>query len=299
MRRMGGLKKYMPVTYWTFLIAALANAGIFPLAGFWSKDEILLGSWLEGYPWVTVVGFVAAFFTALYMARVIYLTFHGEERFDTSQLHPHESPRIMTIPLILLAIPSAVIGIGMGFPPEEGWIHDFLEPNFHSESAEDHARVAIGPAVTFAAEEAEGEEEHHVSTTQIVTFGVLSTLVAGGGWLLAWAAYARRVPALSPELWAARFGGFYRFVYRKWMFDELFETFVVHPLYVFSRFLWQIVDVRLIDATVNGVAGGVGFTSSRLRRVQTGFVANYALAIALGAVIIVGTFFLFQSDLFS
>ncbi|MEX1157819.1 MAG: NADH-quinone oxidoreductase subunit L [Thermomicrobiales bacterium] len=300
MRRMGGLKKYMPVTYWTFLIAAVANAGIFPLAGFWSKDEIILGAWVGNYEWAAVVGFIAAFFTALYMARVIYLTFHGEERFDTSVLHPHESPRVMTIPLVLLAIPAAVIGLGMGWPPEEGWIHDFLEPNFHSEATEEHALIAIGPDVSFAAaQEVEAAEEHHVSNTQIVTFGIISTLVAGGGWLLAWAAYARRLPALSPELWAARFGGAYRFVYRKWMFDELYETFIVHPSYLFSRFLWQIIDVRIIDATVNGVAGGVGFTSSRLRRVQTGFVANYALAIALGAVIIVGAFFVFQSDLFA
>jgi NADH-quinone oxidoreductase subunit L len=189
----------------------------------------------------------------------------------------------------------------MGWPPEEGWIHDFLEPNFHHESAEDHAQVAVGPEVTFAAQEgeAEAEEGHHVSNTQIVTFGVISTIVAVGGWMVAYGAYARKVPALSPEVWAARFGGLYRFIYRKWMLDELYETFIVHPLYVFSQFLWQIVDVRIIDGTVNGVAGAVGFTSSRLRRVQTGFVANYALAIALGAVIIIGAFFVLQSDLFA
>jgi NADH-quinone oxidoreductase subunit L len=300
MRNMGGLKKYMPITYWTFLIAALANAGIFPLAGFWSKDEIILGSWVEGYQWVAVVGFLAAFFTALYMARVIYLTFHGEERFDTRQLHPHESPRVMAVPLILLAIPAAVIGLGLGWPPEKGWIHDFLEPNFHSEAADAHALVAVGPDVTFAAQESEAAaEEHHVSNTETITFGIISTIIAGGGWLIAYAAYIRKVPALSPELWASRFGGFYTFVSRKWMFDELYEMFIVHPMYLFSRFLWRIVDVGIIDATVNGVAGTVGFTSSRLRRVQTGFVANYALAMALGAVIIVGAFFVFQSDLFA
>lgn len=308
MRRMGGLRKYMPITYWTFLLAALANAGIVPFAGFWSKDEIIVGSWAEGFWWVTIIGLIAAFFTALYMFRVVFMTFHGQPRFNTSEVHPHESPSIMTVPLIILAVPTVIFGAIVGWPPEKGWIHDFLEPNFTvEESVEENASIAAAPGVVLAAqpetqgeeEEAGAEEEEELSQTTIWSFAVISTLVALAGIGVAYLAYIRRSPIFSPELWAQRFRGLYTFIYRKWMLDELYEALIVHPSYLFSVFLWRIVDVGIIDATVNGVAGGVNSTSSRLRRVQTGFVANYALAIALGAVVIVGAYFVFESNLFS
>ena len=296
MRRMGGLKKYMPITYWTFLIAAGANAGLFPLAGFWSKDEILVGSWLENFWWVTILGFIAAFFTALYMFRVVFLTFHGKERFDTNHIHPHESPRLMAWPLLALVVPTIALGMVVGWPPEKGWIHDFLEPNFHAvESAGEHAVAAI----SFATEGEGAEGGHHVSTAMSLFFAGLSTVVALGGVLVAYMAYMKKHPAFSPSLWAARFGGLYTLVYRKFMLDELYQYLIVNPMHVASRVLWQVVDVRIIDGAVNGVAGTVAYTSSRLRRVQTGFVANYVLAIAIGAVLIIGAFFLFDSSLFS
>jgi NADH-quinone oxidoreductase subunit L len=130
MRGMGNLKKYMPITYWTFLIGSLANAGLFPFAGFWSKDETIVGAWAEGHPFVAIAGLVAAFGTALYMMRVVYLTFHGTERFDPTKVHPHDPPWSMKAPLILLAIPAAIAGLVVGLPPDKGWIHDFLEPVF-------------------------------------------------------------------------------------------------------------------------------------------------------------------------
>jgi NADH-quinone oxidoreductase subunit L len=290
MRRMGGLKKYMPITYWTFLIASLANAGIFPLAGFWSKDEIIVGAWHHHYEWVAIAGLVAAFFTAWYMFRVVFLTFHGEERFDTAHLHPHESPRVMTLPLIALAAGSLFLGAAIGLPPEKGWIHDFLEPNFTQ-----HVEAGAGEAATEAA----AEHEEEVSNATIWTFGIISTLVALAGIGVAYMAYYKRSPAFSPQVWADRLGPVYRLLYRKWYLDEIYDYLIVRPLYWFSVFLWQFVDVRIIDGTVNGVASTVSFTPSRLRRVQTGFVANYALAIALGAVIIVGVYFVFESDLFT
>jgi len=290
MRRMGGLKKYMPITYWTFLIAAAANAGLIPLAGFWSKDEIIVGAWLDHSYIIMIVGLIAAFFTSLYMFRVIFMTFHGEERFDPQVVHPHESPRVMTIPLILLAIPAALIGF-IGFPPEDGWIHDFLAPNFTAGGAE-AALIASLNAV-------EGAAEHHVSLATTLTLGAISTLIALAGLWVAYMAYIKRAPAFDPNTWAARLGGLYTFVSRKWMFDELYEGLIIHPLYMTSVYLWRFVDAGIIDGAVNGVAGVVGFTSGRLRRVQTGFVANYALAIALGAVVIVGAYFVFVSNLFS
>ncbi|CAN5513060.1 NADH-quinone oxidoreductase subunit L [soil metagenome] len=274
MRRMGGLKKYMPITYWTFLIAAAANAGIFPLAGFWSKDEILVGAYLGHSYVIMTIGFIAAFFTSLYMFRVVFLTFHGKERFDTSQLHPHESPMAMALPLVVLGVLAAVAGFA-GFPPEAGWIHDFLHPVF-----------ALA-------------EEHHITLTETLIFAGLSTAVALGGLAVAYLAYMKQSPAFDPNQWSARVPWAYSLLYNKWYFDEIYQATIVRPLHWISTVvLWQIVDVRIIDGIVNGVASSMNFTSGQLRKVQTGFVANYALAIALGAVIIVGVFFIFASDLF-
>jgi len=310
MRRMGGLKKYMPITYWTFLLAALANAGIVPFAGYWSKDEILLGAWIDGFPIISIIGFIAAFFTALYMFRVVFLTFHGKERFDPNVIHPHESPAVMTLPLVALAIPTVIFGAAVGWPPEEGWIHTFLESNFSHEAEADAGARAASVQVTYDSpeilaqteageEEHAEEEEHHVSAATIWTFGILSTIVALSGIAVAYLAYMKRSPIFSPEAWSTRIGGLYGFIYRKWMLDELYERLIVHPLYLLSIFMWRVVDVGIIDGTVNGVASTVNFTSSRLRRVQTGFVANYALAIALGAVLIIGAYFVFESNLFT
>jgi NADH-quinone oxidoreductase subunit L len=274
MRRMGGLKKYMPITYWTFLIAAAANAGIFPLAGFWSKDEILVGAYLNHSYIIMTLGFVAAFFTSLYMFRVVFMTFHGEERFDHDRVHPHESPMVMAIPLMILAFLAATVGF-IGFPPEDGWIHDFLHPVF-----------ALA-------------EVHHVTVTETLIFGVASTLVAVAGIAVAYMAYMKRSETFSPKVWSERVPWAYSLFYNKWYFDEIYQATIVRPIYWVSEVvLWKVVDVRIIDGLVNGVASSMSFTSGQLRKVQTGFVANYALAIALGAVIIVGVFFIFASDLF-
>jgi NADH-quinone oxidoreductase subunit L len=135
MRRMGGLKRWMPLTYWTFIIGAAANAGIVPLAGFWSKDEILVGAWVGGAPLLALVGLLAAFFTALYMFRAVFLTFHGAPRFDPHELHPHDPPATMSVPLVLLAFGAVLAGF-VGVPPENGWIHHALEPVF--ETAKHH-----------------------------------------------------------------------------------------------------------------------------------------------------------------
>jgi NADH-quinone oxidoreductase subunit L len=275
MRRMGGLKKYMPITYWTFLIAAAANAGIFPLAGFWSKDEILVGAYLDHEYIFMTLAFVAAFFTSLYMFRVVFMTFHGPENFDHDHVHPHESPKVMTIPLVILAALVVTIGF-IGFPPEEGWLHDFLYPIF-----------ALA-------------DPHHVTLTETLIFGVASTAVAVGGFAVAYLAYMKRSPTFDPAVWSARLPWAYSLFYNKWYVDEIYQYTIVRPLHwVSTVVLWQIVDIRIIDGLVNGVASSMSFTSGQLRKVQTGFVANYALAIALGAVIIVGVYFIFVSDLFT
>jgi NADH-quinone oxidoreductase subunit L len=199
MRRMGGLKKYMPITYWTFLIAAAANAGIFPLAGFWSKDEILVGAYLHHSYIIMTLGFVAAFFTSLYMFRVVFMTFHGEERFDHEHVHPHESPMVMAGPLIVLAVLAATVGF-IGFPPEDGWIHHFLHPVF------DLAEV------------------HHVTLTETLIFGVASTLVAVSGIAVAYMAYMKRSETFSPKVWSERVPWAYSLFYNKWYFDNIYQA---------------------------------------------------------------------------
>lgn len=293
MRKMGGLRKYMPTTAITFAIAAASNAGIILFAGFWSKDEVLVGGWLGHEYALTIVMFGAAFFSSLYIFRAYFLTFEGEERFDAEHVHPHESPRIMTVPLILLAIPAAIAGF-VGFPPEDGWIHDFLEPAFH---VEEHAEETASAVAVFQ-EEGEAAEEHHVSGLMTGTFITISTILAAAGLVIAWLAYKRKHPAFDPQVWAERIGPVYGLLYNKYYLDEFYERLIIHPLYwVSENVLWKIVDVEIIDGTVNGVAGVVNYSSSQLRRVQTGFVANYALAIAIGAVIVIGIALALQSDL--
>jgi NADH-quinone oxidoreductase subunit L len=273
MRKMGNLKKYMPVTYWTFLAGSLANAGLFFFAGFWSKDETIVSAWAEGHPFVAIAGLVGAFCTALYMMRVVYLTFHGTERFDPTLVHPHDPPWSMKAPLILLAIPSVLAGLLVGWPPDKGWIHRFLGPVF-----------------------AQGKAPVEVATSTTVVFGVISTLVVAAGIGIAYLAYVRGV--ISPNAWARRLAPAYRLSYGKWYFDEAYEKFIVHPLYLMSVFLWRVVDIEIIDGTVNGVATAVSYTSERWRRAQTGLLSNYALAIGLGTVVIIGAFLVFGSSLF-
>ena len=359
-QRMGGLRKYMPITFVTFLFGALANAGIVPFAGFWSKDELIVGAWTSPvFPnWgkvIAVVGLAAAFFTALYMFRLMFLTFFGKPRFDTHELHPHESPPAMTIPLIVLAVPSLLIGVLVGFPPDEGRFHRFIEPVFGGEEggegeaeeaepnetaslyvlqddavdeAVDEGEEAVDGAVDAGEEAVDGaagegeeavegaaegegeegaegadgvaaeagaEEEHHVTNAQKWTFGIISTVVALAGILVAYLTYV--TGAISRYAVADRFRGLYEFLYDRWRIDALYDRTLVQPFKRLAMVFWRVVDVGIIDATVNGLAGSVSIVSQRLRHVQTGLVANYALAIALGMVLMVGIYFAAFSSL--
>jgi NADH-quinone oxidoreductase subunit L len=269
MRAMGGLRRFMPTTYWTFLVGGLALAGAPLTAGFFSKDEILVGAWHAGYPVVAIVGWLVAFLTAFYTFRMIFLTFHGESRFMGS---PHESPRIMTLPLIALAIPSALVGLAVGLPPDEGAIHRWLAPVFALPG------VAALP---------------HDLPSATLTWGgfAASTVLSLGGIALAYAMYLSG--ALNPATVGARFAPVYRFLVHRWYVDELYNAAIVRPLAAFSRFLWRWVDVGFIDGIVNGLGLLVGASAQRLRRIQTGVVSNYALAIVLGTVIIVGVYLIF------
>jgi NADH-quinone oxidoreductase subunit L len=264
MRHMGGLKKYMPITYWTFILATLAIAGIFPFAGFFSKDEILFHSLVSGHYVFWGIATVAAFITAFYMFRAVFMTFHGEERFDHHHVHPHESPSLMTVPLMTLAGLSVVGGL-IGFPIIEGAnkFKEFLAPS-------------ITPLV----------HEIHAPAWFEITMMIFSMAVAASGIFMAYKMYMKQ-PEL-PEKVVEKIPLVYDLVYHKYYVDEIYDAAVVEPIKNGSDFLWHGVDEKVVDGAVNGSATTVGWLSSHLRKLETGFVQNYALAILIGVVLITG-----------
>jgi NADH-quinone oxidoreductase subunit L len=263
-RKMGGLRKHMPVTAWTFLIAALANAGIFPLAGFWSKDEILYGAIAGGQVAVWALGAGGAFLTAFYMLRCYYVVFEGSSRVDTHAAHHlHESPPVMAVPLVILALFSAGVGF-VGFPPEHGAYHRFVEPVFAA------ARGA----------------EAHAAPVGAVPMAILSLAIAVAGVLVATRFYVWR-PEI-PARMAERYSKAYRVLLNKYYVDELYDALIVEPIRRGSFWLWRKFDEPVIDGSVNGVASVVRVGSLVLRRVQTGYVMNYVLSFIVGVVAILG-----------
>jgi NADH-quinone oxidoreductase subunit L len=263
MRKMGHLKKYMPITYWTFLLATLAIAGIFPFAGFFSKDEILFHSLVSGHYVFWGIATVAAFITAFYMFRAVFMTFHGESRVDP-HVHPHESPPLMSIPLMVLAALSVVGGF-VGFPIIEGAnkFKEFLAP-------------AITPLV----------HEVHTPAWFEITMMIFSMAVAAAGIYTAYKMYIKR-PEL-PEKVTQKIPVIYDLVFHKYYVDEIYDATVVEPIKNGSDFLWHGVDNNVVDGAVNGSATTIGWLSSHLRKLETGFVQNYALAILIGVVLITG-----------
>lgn len=266
MRKMGDLKKHLPITYGTFIIATLAIAGIFPFAGFFSKDEILFKALVDGHVIYWAVAALAALMTAFYMFRLVFMTFHGKSRVDHDVLHHvHESPPSMTLPLTALAILSAIGGF-VGIPLIEGAnvFHDFLAPSI--------AHMP-GPAV------------HHAMSFEIIMM-VVSVLVAVVGIFLAYKMYIKQ-PEL-PDQVVSKVPGLYDLVYNKYYVDEVYEATVVEPIKNGSVFLWQEVDVKVIDGTVNGSAWIVNWFSTVIRKLETGYVQNYALGIVVGVAVITG-----------
>jgi NADH-quinone oxidoreductase subunit L len=279
MQEMGGLYPRMKITAWTMIIASLSIAGVPPLSGFWSKDEIIATLYGSGgiFFWLALA---TAFMTAFYMFRLIFLTFFGKPRDQERFAHAHESPKVMTVPLMVLAVFS-IIGGWVGIP----WLeHGFSGFIFH------------------------GYEPHHVE----VNFGVMggSIIVALGGIFLAYAMYVREW--LSPRAAGQRLAPIYRLLYHKYYFDELYSILIIRPVLALSRFL-GLFDLRVVDGAVNGSAaltvwisrlqglfdnravdglvnlvGWVWMAIGRsVRRVQSGLVQNYALILFLGLAILV------------
>ncbi|OGU00233.1 MAG: NADH-quinone oxidoreductase subunit L [Gemmatimonadetes bacterium GWC2_71_10] len=276
MRNMGGLRQLMPTTFRTMWIAWLAIAGIFPLAGFFSKDEILLSAFARGahdpfWYLVWLVGVAAALLTAYYMTRLMLYTFEGGNRTgDHERPHLHESPAVMTVPLIVLAVLTVAGGmINLpGFLPGGGWLHHWLEP------------------VTQPAVIASGSETHASFGFEIGLM-VLALAIAVFG---IWYAYRTLTPRLATAAEPVEEKGFARLVAEKYRVDEIYDTFVVRPVVWISRnVLWKGVDVGAIDsAGVNGsavIARTLGWIGTRL---QTGVVGTYVFLFVLGALAVLG-----------
>jgi NADH-quinone oxidoreductase subunit L len=273
MRRMGGLWRRIPITHWTFLIGALSLAGIPPLAGFFSKDAIIGESFILGWSWITVIGLVVAALTGFYMFRLMGLTFYGRSRVDPAvEPRIHESPPSMTVPLILLAIPTLLLGIVIGLPLGDSVIHHWLEPIFHP--AEETLGISLPEYELFGIDGA----------LIIVSVAVAALGIGIGIWLFG--LFRRDGKPATVQRLTAR-NGATRFLYRasrdKWWFDDL-NHLVFYRLggAIAAGVMW--FDVRVIDGIVNGIATGAQASGDRVRRIQTGRVQNYALGIALGLV---------------
>jgi NADH-quinone oxidoreductase subunit L len=264
----GGLKKYMPLTYFTFLVAALAISGIPPLSGFFSKDEILWNAFANGYVILWFIGTVTALLTAFYMFRLYFLTFEGKERFGGLK-HPHESPKLMTIPLIILAVLSAVggfIGIPAIFAGDNGnQFERWLEPVFKTAKT----RMMI------------------YSNHSILEEIVLMSVTVIGAVLAIW--FARYIYLKNPRFalnTSTKFKGIYNLLLNKYWVDEFYDVAVVNPIKRGSeRFLWRFTDVAVIDGFVNGTALLITQISGKIRKIQTGVAQLYAVIMMLGIAI--------------
>ena len=279
MRFMGGLRKKLPVTYWTFLIATLAIAGIPLFSGFFSKDEILWKAFssAHGSTWIWVVGFVTAGLTAFYMFRLVYLTFFGEGRMDDhTKAHLHESPKVMTIPLAVLAV-LAIIGGYVGIPHILGGANhfeEFLRPvmkGLQSSEVDTHALVSAG----------------HNTTTEMILMisSVVLVLVA---IYMAYYFYRKNIEAAGKL--KNSLSGIHKILHGKYFIDEFYGALIIRPLVNGSLFLWKIFDVLIIDGLANGLATLVGDISTGLRPVQTGNLRTYATIFLAGVVILIGIF---------
>lgn len=270
MRQMGGLRTKIPVTFWTMTAATFAIAGFPPFAGFFSKDAILFKAFSSPYgSWVFwATGVFTAFLTSFYMFRLWFLTFFGEYRGEEPHGHVehghggiHESPKIMLVPLVILAVLS-VCG---------GWIG--------SERFDKFLSPALGSSISAAA-------EVHTEANSETLFTSISVAAALLGFLLAWQLYHRRTDL--PEKIAHGFNGFYTAVLHKFYVDELYNVLFVRPLIDGStKLLWHGIDQGVIDATLDNSAEGAQHVSDSLRHMQSGNIRSYAGWVSMGAAVLV------------
>lgn len=284
-RNMGGLKKYLPSTYKTFLIATVAIAGIPPLAGFFSKDEILMHTFNMGYGEFAAplyfllwgVATITAFLTAFYMFRLTLTTFHGSFKLpklikgaENAEEYLHESPSTMTIPLWTLAGLSIAGGF-IGIP-------NFISKTFGGEGAINWLGAWLSPIAA--------DIPLTLSIPAEWVLMIFATAVAAGGVYVAYKMYGNDQQAESDAKVASLFDPFYQVWKEKYNLDELYEGTVVHPTIKFSDGILAVFDIKIIDGFVNSVAGIVRLVGSLLRYIQTGIASNYALYMILGVILI-------------
>ncbi|MFV9507162.1 MAG: NADH-quinone oxidoreductase subunit L [Oscillochloridaceae bacterium umkhey_bin13] len=271
MRKMGGLRKAMPTTFWTYVVGAAALAGVVPLAGFWSKDEILAHAVAYNYWPQLIILFMASLLTAFYMGRQVALVFYGEQR--DHHYHAHESGRVMTVPLVILAVGAITAGamnIPTLFPgmPAAHLLTDWLKPVLHEEAGKFNPVLAL-----FA-------------TAGAVGMGYL------GWWLYTTNASKIKVGGKDP---AYRYSGdIWDTLEEAWYVDRAYQRGVVAPFKAIGNFLARVFDPQGIDGIVNGVGRFFGWAATGAQQVQSGYVRTYALVFTVGVVLVLG-FMLFMA----
>jgi NADH-quinone oxidoreductase subunit L len=278
MRKMGGLRHTMPQTYWTYLVGALALAGIVPLAGFWSKDEILAHAW-EANKLAAVVLIAASVLTAFYMGRQMALVFYGKPR-DHAAEHAHESGPVMLWPLFILAVGSVLVGFinlpsGLGLP--HGVLHlldEWLHPVFTSPGSVPHEALPFNWAIAI----------------------VTTLLAVGSGWLGVWLykdKVASRIKPGKDDPAHYYLGDIWRGMEIAWGFDWFYDRAIVRPYRAVANFLSSVFDAQGIDGVlVDGSARLFGRLAQWFRLSQTGYVRNYALVFLVGVIGVIGYFVL-------
>ena len=282
MRNMGGLRKAMPITFITFLVSTIAIAGIPGFSGFFSKDEILWQAFANPYHgnlnivlWAT--GAIAACFTAFYMFRLVFMTFFGECRINPkAKSYLHESPLVITIPLMVLGALAAVGGY-LGMPKILGMLPNYFEH-------------WLDPVFELSTEYGSKYASHAGHPSHALEFGLmgLSVVIALVGIGIAFTMYVKNTEL--PGKFVATFPTLHRAVYNKWYIDEIYDYLFVNPCKALGQFLWKSFDVLIVDGVVNGVANTVMGLSGVFRYMQSGYIYNYAFSMALGVVVMLGYF---------
>ncbi len=275
MRKMGGLKKYMPITYWTSLIGSLALIGLPGFSGFFSKDSIIEAvhhSQIPGAGYAYLMVILGVFITALYSFRMFFMVFHGEERMDAhTKHHLHESPKVVTIPLIMLAIPSVLIG---GLTVSGVVFGDWFEGVIYVAPAHDVLKE-IGFHGTM------GFFFHGLFA--------LPTLLAAAGVGVAYIIYMKN-PGLADKIKCIA-SPLHALLDKKYFFDELYQTVFAGGSRLLGKIFWKVGDQALIDGLiVNGSAKSVGFIAGVVRQIQTGYLYHYAFAMILGLLLLLALF---------